>query len=185
MTEDETNCATVARLMGILAGHAPIESGIELIAPDVVAHVDGWRFQGINVWANWIHYIRTRGRVGEPTLVLDAIVVEHDATVTARSRWCGDRHGRPVTSRPCSARYRVHDGQIVEIWSTRRNYAFLCGAHLAHRSGFAVELLRAWRWKTRAPQLDLTGGARLRSVAGALGYSLSSSPCPTLPTSST
>jgi hypothetical protein len=147
--------------MTILSGHAPIESGTELMAPDVVAHVDDWHFQGINVWANWIRYIRTRERVTAPTLLLDELVVERDATVIARGRWSGVRAGRLVTSKPGLARYGLVEGRIVEIWSTRRNYALLCGAHVQYRAGFAAELLRARRWKARAPQLDLTSGVRV------------------------
>src|SRR3954463_10530062 len=105
--------------MTILGGHAPIESGAEFMAPDVVANVDGWRFQGINIWANWIRYIRTRERVMAPTLLLDELVVEPDTTVTARGRWSGVREGRVVTSKPGVARYALVEGRIVEIWSTR------------------------------------------------------------------
>jgi len=163
--EAETNCAAVARLMTILSGDAPIESGAELVAPDVVAHVDGWRFQGINVWANWIQYIRTRERVTAPTLFLDELVVEADGTVTAYGRWSVVRGGRRVISKSCVARYRLVAGRIVEIWSTRTNYAPLCGAHLVYRLGFAFELLRAQWWKARAPQLDLIDGERVQSIA--------------------
>jgi hypothetical protein len=165
VTEAEANCAVVARLMAILSGDAPIESGAGFVAPDVVAHVDGWRFQGINVWANWIEYIRTRARVTAPTLLLDELVVAADGTVTACGRWSGLRGGRPVISKSCVARYRLVEGRIVEIWSTRGNYAFLCGAHLEYRWGFALELLRAQWWKARAPQFDLSEGARLQPVS--------------------
>src|SRR5262245_4694564 len=108
--------------MTILSGETPIEAGIELIAPDVVAHVDGWRFQGINVWANWINYIRTRGYVAEPTLLLQGLVIERDASITASGRWKGIRGEHSVISHLCSAKYRLMGGRIVEIWSTRRNY---------------------------------------------------------------
>jgi hypothetical protein len=161
----ERNRATVARLIAILSGEAPIETGAEFVAHDVVAYVDGWRFEGINVWANWIHYIRTRDRVASPTLLLDALHVEHDGTVSVRGRWRGVRGGRPVISKTGAAKYRLVDGRIVEIWSTRRNYALLCGAHVEYRAGFAAELLRAWRWKARAPQLDLAGGVPVPPIS--------------------
>ena len=165
MTETETNRATVKRLVAVLSGDAPIESGAEFMAHDVVAYVDRWRFQGINVWANWIHYIRTRERVESPTLLLDALHVGRDGTVQVRGRWRGVRGGRPVISKAGAARYRLVDGRIVEIWSTRRNYALLCGAHVEYRWGFAAELARAWRWKARAPQLDLTGGVPVPAIS--------------------
>ena len=158
MTDAETNCGKVASLMAILSGESPIESGVALLAPDVVFHVDAWRFQGINTWANWIHYTRTRGRVTDPKVLVDEIVTEPDGTVTVRGRWTGTRRGREVISKPCSARYRFSEGRIVEVWSTRHNYALLCGPHLWCWFGFAVQLLRVSLWKMRAPQLDLTGG---------------------------
>ena len=165
MTEHETNRATVARLMTILSGELPIHAGSEIIAPDVVAHVDGWRFQGINVWANWIHYLRTRGRVAEPTLLLDELAVGPDAKVSIRGRWQGVRDGRVATSKQGAATYRLENGRIVEIWSTRRNYAFLCGEHLNYTWGFALELLRSQLFRLRVPGLDLLEGSRPRSVA--------------------
>jgi len=165
LTEAERNRATVTRLLDILSGKSPIESGVELIAPDVVANVDGWRFEGINVWANWIHYLRIRGRVHSLTLYVEQVVVESDGTVTARGRWSAMQGEARAISKSCSARYRLVNGRIVEIWSTRRNYAFMCGPHVEHRAGFVVELLRAWWWKTRAPQLDLTEEALVQPVA--------------------
>lgn len=160
MIEPEASHAVVAKLMTILSGDTPIEAGAELLSPKVVAHVDGWRFEGINVWANWIQYLRTRGRLAEPTLIVDRIETNPDATVTAHGRWAGIRDGCLMTSRPCHARYRVADGRIAEIWSTRRNYAFFCGRHLETRLGLAFELLRARRWKRNTPQLDLTTHGR-------------------------
>ena len=165
MTDAETNCGKVASLMAILSGEAPIESGVALLAADVVFHVDGWRFQGINVWANWIRYTRTRGRVTDPKVVVDEIVTEPDGTVTVRGRWTGMRRGRQLNSKPCSARYRFADGRIVEAWSTRHNYAFLCGSYLWCPLGFAVQLLFASWWKARTPQLDLTGGVGAPQVS--------------------
>lgn len=162
MTEAERNRAAVTRLIDILRGESPIESGADLIAQDVVANVDRWRFEGINVWANWIQYLRTRGRLDALTLFVDQVVAHDDSTVTVRGCWSAMRGEHRVFSKVCSARYRLENGRIVEIWSTRRNYAFMCGAHVERHAGFAVELLRAWWWKTRTPQLDLTGRVPVR-----------------------
>ena len=165
MTEGETNRAAVARLMTILSGETPIHAGSELIAPDVVAYVDTWRFQGINVWANWIHYIRTRGRVAEPTLLVDEVITNSDATVTACGRWQGVREGRVMTSKAGCATYRLAQGRIVEIWSTRRNYTFLCGAHVEYQWGLAFELLRSqWR-RPSGSRLDLLRPVETQSAS--------------------
>ena len=160
MTEAEANRFAVARLMTILSGELPIETGSEIIAPDVVAYVDGWRFQGINVWANWIDYLRTRERVAEPTLVVDEMESHPDARVSIRGRWRGVRGDRVVTSKPGLATYRLEQGRIVEIWSTRSNYAFLCGAHVEYPGGFALELLRSQWYRLRVPRLDLLEPSR-------------------------
>ena len=165
MTEAERNRTTVTRLLDILSGRSPIESGVDLIAQDVVANVDGWRFDGINVWANWILYLRTRGRVEALTLFVDQVTVDSDAIVTVCGCWSAMRGERRVFSKSCSARYRLVNGRIVEIWSTRRNYAFICGAHVESRAGFAAELLRAWWWKTHAPQIDLADRVPVRATA--------------------
>lgn len=151
-SEAAANRAVVARLMSVVSGDAAIEHGVELVASDVVTHVDGWRFQGINGWASWIRYIRTRRRVTSPTILVDQIVVEQDSTLTVRGRWSGIRHGRRTVSKGCTARYRVVDGRVVEIWCTRHTYAHLFGAHVGTRLGFALELLRVWWWARRAPQ---------------------------------
>jgi hypothetical protein len=144
--------------MAILSGAAPIESGVDLFAPDVAIHVDAWNFQGINVWANWIQYVRTRGRVTDLTVILDALESNADGTITARGRFSGMRGETRIYSKPCVARYRFENGRIAEVWSTRRNYEFMCGGHLWCYIGFAIELLRASRWKARTPQINLTRG---------------------------
>lgn len=165
MTEEESNRSAVARLMTILSGELPIEAGSEIIAPDVVAYVDGWRFQGINVWANWIDHLRSRDRVAEPTLVVDELEVHTDSRVTIRGRWQGVRDGRVVTSKPGTATYRLAHGRIVEIRSTRSNYTFLCGAHLEYPWGFAFELLRT-RWsRLGAQRIDLLEPSRARPAS--------------------
>ena len=165
MKDAERNRATVARLIAILSGEAAIETGAEFVAHDVVAYVDGWRFEGINVWANWILYLHTRGRVDGLTLFVDQVAVNDDGTVTVRGCWSAMQGERRVFSKSCSARYRLEHGRIVEIWSTRLNYAFMCGSHLWCHVGFVIELLRASRWKARTPQLDLTMGVRNPSIS--------------------
>ena len=165
MTEEESNRSAVARLMSILSGELPIHAGSDIIASDVVAYVDGWRFQGINVWANWIDYLRTRDRVGDPTLVVESLEEHPDSRVTIRGRWRGVRDGRVLVSKPGAATYRLAHGRIVEIWSTRSNYTFLCGAHLEYHWGFAFELLRTKWARLGAPRLDLLEPSRADFVS--------------------
>ena len=151
--------------MSILSGELPVHAGSEIIHPDVVSHVDGWRFEGINVWANWIDYLRTRGRVTEPTLLVDDLAVLDHETVGVRGRWQGYLDGRVATSKPGAATYRLEHGRIVEIWSTRTNYGFLCGAHVEYHWGLALELLRTQWWRLRVPRLDLLEPSRTPSIS--------------------
>ena len=161
--EAEANRAAVARLMTILNGDTPIRAGSDIIAPDVVSHVDGWTFHGIEAWAHWIDYIRTRSRVRAPELWVDEMVVQTDTRLSVRGRWHGVRDGCLTISKPGQASYRLEQGRIVEIWSTRSNYAFLCGSHVETQAGFAFELLRSEWWRRRMP-LELLDASRSCSV---------------------
>lgn len=63
------------------------------------------------------------------------------------------------------ATYRLVHGRIVEIWSTRRNYTFLCGAHVEYHWGLAFELLRSqWR-RPSGPRLDLLSPVQTQSAS--------------------
>ncbi|HEX2205778.1 MAG TPA: nuclear transport factor 2 family protein [Longimicrobium sp.] len=161
----EANRATVARLMTILGGQTPIEAGAEFIHPDVVANFDGWRFQGIDLWANWIRYLRTRPGIADLRLVMERIEANPNGTVTACGRWHALRHGRPVVSNLGVATYRFEAGRIVEIWTTRRNYLLLFGPYLKYRWGLVWTLYRMSVWKRRTPQLALRAAAEAAAAA--------------------
>lgn len=156
--------ATISRLMGILAGKTPISHGVELIGQDVVAHMDGITFRGINTWANWIRYIQTRDRVTDLDLEVDQFVTNDDGTITATGRWKGRSQGRQIFSRDLWARYRLQDGVIVEIWTTRTNYEFMLGPFMRSRAGQFYFMLHVYFWGNDSNRLDL----RVRPVpAGA------------------
>lgn len=163
--ETEANLATVARLMSILGGETPVEAGAEFIHPDVQANFDGWRFQGINLWANWIRYLRNRPGISHLRLVMDGIHANPDGTVTACGRWHALRRGTHVVSNLGVATYRFERGRIVEIWTTRRNYLLMFGPWLRYRWGLVWVLYRLSVWKRRVPQLDLYPAAVSRAAA--------------------
>ena len=165
--EAAANRAVVARLMSVVGGEAPIERGVALVASDVVTHIDGWRFRGIDGWASWIRYIRTGRHLTSPTLLVEEIVVERDSTLTVRGRWSGMRRGRRVVSKGCAARYRVVDGRVAEIWCTRHTYADVFGAHVGSRLGFAMELLRVWWWARREARFEVSAGRPASASLGA------------------
>lgn len=152
---EEMSRETLWHLMGILQGRNPISSGVEIIAQDVVSHMDGYTFRGINTWANWIRYIRARSRVEELDLEVHRFETHEDGTITARGRWKAQQNGRPIHSKPVWARYRVVDGKIVEIWTTRYNYAFMLGPMIHNRVGHLGFMIHVFFWGKSAEPLDL------------------------------
>ena len=143
---DEAGKAAVSRLIEILAGRTPISQAPEIMAQDVVSHMDGHTFRGIDTWANWLSYIRTRSRVGAPDLGTDRLVTNEDGTITAYGRWKASKDGEPALSPEVWARYRVVGGKIVEIWTTRANYVFLLGPIIGTRAGLLLVMLRVFFW---------------------------------------
>ena len=152
---EEANKATIFRLLQIVAGKTPIPHGVELIAQDVVIHMDGHTFYGINTWANWLSYIRTRSRVADLDVEVDRLVSNVDGTITAHGRWKARQHGEEIFSREVWARYRVVDGVVVEIWTTRTNYTFMVGPIMCSRAGHLLIMLHVFFWAKSSGVPDL------------------------------
>lgn len=156
---DEAGHATVSRLIEILAGRTPISQAPEIVAPDVVSHMDGYTFRGIKAWANWLSYVRARSRVGSPDLETDRLVANEDGTLTAYGRWKGHQDGEPVLSPEVWARYRVVDGKVVEIWTHRDNYVFILGPIIGSPVGLLLVMLRVFFWSSTSGRDDVPAAA--------------------------
>lgn len=152
---EEAGTTTISRLLRIVAGKTPISHGVELIAQDVVIYMDGHTFRGINTWATWLHYIRTRSRVADLDVEVDRLVSNADGTITAHGRWKARQQGKEVFSSEVWARYRVVDGVVVEIWTTRTNYAFMVGPIMRTRAGHLLIMLHLFFWAKNSGALDL------------------------------
>jgi hypothetical protein len=59
------------------------------------------------------------------------------------------------------AHYRVVDGRVVEVWTTRTNYAFMLGPMMRTRAGHLLIMLHFFFWAKRS------GGPDLRTPAAA------------------
>jgi hypothetical protein len=163
---DDAGQAIVSRLIEILAGRAPISQAPQIVARDVVSHVDGYTFRGINTWAKWLSYVRARSRVGAPDLETDRLVTNEDGTVTAYGRWKGRKDGEPVLSPEVWARYRVVDGKVFEIWTTRANYVFLLGPIMRTPAGLLLVMLKVFFSSRMSGRPDLRTDRAAPTEAG-------------------
>jgi hypothetical protein len=152
---EEAEKATISRLLGIVGGKSPVPHGAGLVAQDVVIHMDRHTFHGINTWAAWITYLRTRSRVADLDVEVDRLVSNSDGTITAHGRWKARRRGEVVYSRDVWARYRVVDGIVAEIWTTRTNYAFMVGPLMRCCVGHLLIMLHVFFWARMADVPDL------------------------------
>lgn len=165
MDQTEVNRATIARLMTILAGKTPIPAGQEFISQNVVAHMDGLTFHGINCWANWIAFIRTRRRVRDLDLQVSRIVANEDGTITVFGSWHAVHRGRAVVSNEGTATYRFENGMIAEIWTTRTNYLLIFGPQLSWRAYLLALLVYLYFWKRMPGRYDLSLPAAVAALA--------------------
>lgn len=124
---------------------------LELLAPDVISHMDEYTVRGTDVWFDWLEFIRSRAK-SELRVDVDRIVTEPDGRITAIG-WLRTADGR--TRQPNQAIYRVQGGRITEVWTNRGNYEMIFGAKVRHRLTWLLVLLEmaVWRrlpWTRRA-----------------------------------
>jgi hypothetical protein len=116
-----------------------------LLAPDVICHMDRHIVRGVDAWVDWVEFIRSRS---PERLVVDVerYVTHPDGTITA---FGGLRRGVPAEATPGrgQATYRVENGQIVEIWTTRANYEIIFGAKARHPLSWLLVLLELAVWR--------------------------------------
>lgn len=145
--------ALVVRLLAVISGEAPIEEAERLLAPDVISHMDQWSVRGTDVWYDWLAFIRMKAK-GDVTVDLDRLVTHDDGTITA--------YGKLQTAHPPLSRrqehhatYRLENGRIAEVWTTRGNYEMIFGPKVRHpvRWLFVLLEMAVWRrlpWRGRA-----------------------------------
>ena len=147
------DAALITRLLAVISGQAPMAEAEQLLAPDVISHMDRWTVRGTGVWYDWLAFIRSK-TTGGVTAELDRMVTNEDGTITA---YGGLRPaGAPLSSRQeHHATYRVTDGRIAEVWTTRGNYEMIFGPKVRHPVRWLLVLVEMaiWRrlpWRSRA-----------------------------------
>jgi hypothetical protein len=139
------NEAVVARLLAAVGGDAPLTEAVHLLAPDVVCHMDRFTARGADAWVDWVEFIRSRG-VGDLQVEVERLETGADGIITA---FGGFTAGLGGTSAPRSgsARYRVVDGRIAEIWTSRWNYEAIFGPKVHHPLSWLLVLVRMALWR--------------------------------------
>ena len=135
----------VARLLAAVGGDAPLTEAVHLLAPDVVCHMDQFTARGADAWIDWVEFIRSRG-VEDLKVEVERFETGADGIITA---YGGFTAGLGGTSAPrgASARYRVVDGRIVEIWTSRWNYEVIFGPKVHHPLSWMLVLVRMALWR--------------------------------------
>lgn len=134
-------------LIAVLQDQAPLTAVDPVFMPIVDCHMDQYRFKtSASGWKEWVRFLREKGRVSEMSGVCTAARLNKDGTLTIKGYWTGKRHGRSVVSGPISATYRLENGQIAELWTERKNYAFFFPI-LRYRYGLEIIFVYLFLWK--------------------------------------
>lgn len=135
----------VARLLAVVGGEAPISDAAHLLAPDVICHMDRFTARGLDVWVDWLEFIRSRCPE-RLSVDVERYVTDRDGTITVFGCL---RRGAQAAAGPCrgQARYRVENGQVAEIWTSRGNYEIIFGARARHSLSWLLVLLELAVWR--------------------------------------
>jgi hypothetical protein len=145
--------ALVARLVEVIGGAAPLSEAERLLAPDVISHMDRFTVRGIGVWMDWLEFLLSKSG-GGVTVDVGRMVTNADGSITVFGVLRPARS--PLSSRQeHQATYRVQDGRIAEIWTTRGSYEMIFGPQVRHpvRWLFVLLEMAVWRrlpWGSRA-----------------------------------
>jgi len=123
----------------------PLDDAVHLLAPDVICHMDQFTARGPDAWVDWVEFIRSRG-VENVKVVVERFETGADGIITAYGGLTAGPEGRSV-SRGGNARYRVKDGRIAEIWTSRSNYEVVFGRTVHRLLSWMLVLLRMALWR--------------------------------------
>ena len=145
MTEKDKT--TLNDLVSILQGTKDISEADKILPPVIATHMDHYYFDtSIEAWKTWWTFLKEKGRVSNVSGTCTEMKQNADGTYTLVGGWTGEHQGQPVVFEPISATYRIRDGKIVEIWTTRKNYIFFFSI-IRYRVGLWVVLLYLFLWR--------------------------------------
>lgn len=151
----------VARLLAVVGGDVSFAEAVHLLAPDVVCHMDRFTARGPDVWIDWVRFIRSQG-VESLKVEIERLETGADGIITAFGGFTAGTE-RTSSVRGGSARYRVVDGRIAEIWTSRWNYEVVFGPKVRRPLRWLLVLVRMALWRRlpgrHAPVSDIRGDA--------------------------
>jgi hypothetical protein len=139
------NEALVVRLLAVISGDAPMAEAEQILAPDVVSHMDRWTVRGTDVWYDWLAFLRAKAG-GNVTAGLDRMVSNDDGTITAYGNLQAAR-APFITRQEHHARYRFENGRIAEVWTTSGNYEMIFGRKVHHPVRWLLVLVEMAIWR--------------------------------------
>ena len=153
LTPRSADEALVVQLLAVISGAAPMSDAERLLAPDVISHMDRWTVRGITVWYDWLAFLLSKAK-GSVTVELDRMVHDGD-TITAYG-FLRMANAPQATRQEHQATYRIENGRIAEVWTTRGNYEMIFGPKVRHPVRWLLVLVEMaiWRrlpWRRRAP----------------------------------
>ena len=137
--------SVVAQLLAAVGGDASLDAVVHLLAPDVICHMDRFSARGPDAWVDWVGFIRSRG-VKNVQAVVERLETGADGIITAYGGLTAGPEGIAVP-RGGTARYRVKDGRVAEIWTSRTNYEVIFGPKVHHPLSWTFVLLRMAIWR--------------------------------------
>ena len=144
---NKQNQTALNHLVEILQGRKEISDANKILSPIMTAHLDDYKFNiSIEGWEAWWHFMREKGRISNVSGGCTEVKENADGTYTLVGNWSGEFDGKPVLFEPISARYRIQDGKIVEIWTKRMNYTFFFPI-MRYRVGVAIIFLYLLLWR--------------------------------------
>jgi len=161
---NKQNKTTLNHLVNIFQGNKSISEANKILAPTMTAHLDDYEFNiSIEGWEAWWRFMREKGQISNVCGGSTQVTENADGTYTLVGSWSGEFDGKPVLFEPISARYRIQDGKIVEIWTNRMNYTFFFPI-MRYRLGVTIVFLYLLLWRhffnnSSEPTLTLAGEA--------------------------
>jgi hypothetical protein len=149
--------ALVTQLLAVISGDAPMADAERLLAPDVLCHMDRFTARGIDVWFDWLDFLRSKAH-GPVRADVDHFVTHPDGRLTAHGCLWVAHVGKPGAQQN-QATYRFDNGRIAEIWTTRDNYSAIFGAKVRHPLRWLSVLVEMALWR-RLPSKRRTRSSR-------------------------